>query len=116
MTTEPMEFQVLTVLAPCLDPIMNNIWYMEKGRFCWEGIQNDTVMLSNSPPPLSFNCPFTSPTGIRCHTQTAGQIKLSSTDKSYSNLDIKDQSFLELELAAPREVIAVEPNWPEERL
>lgn len=67
-------------------------------------------------PPCHLTVHLLPQTGIRCHTQTAGQIKLSSTDKSYRNLDLEDRSFLELEPAAPREVIAVEPNWPEERL
>lgn len=64
---------------------------------------------------LYCNCPFTSPNWDLVQHQVS-QIKLLSTNKNHRTLDPEDGSFLELELATLQEVIALEPNWPEERV
>lgn len=69
-------------------PMGHNIWYMGKGRFCWEGQKNNIVELYDfSCNKTSFSLPSTS---IWCNTKVVGKTDLSTVNKSYDNLDIED--------------------------
>lgn len=67
---------------------------MGKGIFCWEGIPNETVMLSDfSCKKTNHTLPYT---GIWCITKEIKQIYLKSTNKTYDNLDAQETLSLEL--------------------
>nr|XP_060490990.1 uncharacterized protein LOC132680987 [Panthera onca] len=95
-------------------PITNSIWYMGRGKFCWEGKQGEIADTE------SFTCEHMyhvlNHTGVWCNTGTVGRIHLQKSNKTYSNLDIKDQSFLEIELNMPHGVVPMETGWPKEEL
>ncbi|XP_045359659.1 uncharacterized protein LOC123611597 [Leopardus geoffroyi] len=95
-------------------PITNSIWYMGRGKFCWESKQGEIVDTE------SFTCEHMyhvlNHTGVWCNTGTVGRIHLQKINKTYSNLDIEDQSFLEVELNMPHGIVPMETGWPKEEL
>lgn len=87
---------------------------MGQGRFCWEGLKNYSVTLSNV---YCNNTRFTlNNTGIWCNTEIIGRITLPEVHKTYDNIDTEKPMYWEIELNPPHEVISMETNWPEEKL
>lgn len=77
-------------------PTNNSIWYMGKECFCWDGLENSPVILSD------FYCNNTNfmldTTGIWCNTEIIGKIALSEVNKTYDNIDTEDLICREIEL------------------
>lgn len=69
---------------------------MGKGHFCWDGLENSLVMLSD------FHCNNTNfmlnTIGIRCNAEIIGKIALSEVNKTYDNIDTEDRIYREIEL------------------
>lgn len=89
-------------------------WYMGKGRFCWEGLEN-----SSAKPSYFYrnNTKFMlNTTGIECNIEIIGEITLRLEKQTLDNVDTESPIYWEIELNPPHEVLSMGTKCPEEKL
>lgn len=89
------------------------IWYVGKEWFCWEGIANASVILTD----LFFNKIelYQDHTAVWCNTDIVDKIQPIYVNKWYANTD-DDQMHWEIKLKPPQNVTPMENYWPEDVL
>lgn len=87
---------------------------MGKGRFCWEGQNNYTVIMSH----LSCNhiSKVAHDTAICYNMGFIGLINIVETNRIYDDTDACDQMCWESESEHLPDIMPTEENWPEEDL
>ncbi|KAL1783342.1 hypothetical protein HispidOSU_016897 [Sigmodon hispidus] len=94
-------------------PTKNSVWYMGRGIFCWEGMPNETITLTD------FSCEFSkyplSSAGPWCTVKPIAQLHFTVLNKTYVNHDVEEFSTLPPDV--PHEEVALEEmQWPTSEL
>lgn len=88
--------------------------YGKRTFFCWEELENSSVILSN------FCCKDTkfilNATQVWCNTENIGKKALPEVNEIYDNIDAENPMYWEIEFNPLQEVISMETDWSKAKL